>query len=38
MLRDGLVETGRAGIAIGSPERLSAEAYPVPGGLRWAAT
>jgi CRP/FNR family transcriptional regulator, cyclic AMP receptor protein len=31
MRGDGLVETGRAGIAIRSPEGLLAEAYPVPG-------
>jgi Crp-like helix-turn-helix domain len=31
MRRDGLVETGRTGIALSAPEGLLAEAYPVPG-------
>jgi CRP/FNR family transcriptional regulator len=29
--REGLVATGRSGITITSPERLLAEAYPIPG-------
>jgi CRP-like cAMP-binding protein len=31
--RDGVVNTGRAGVAISSPERLLAEAYPDPAGV-----